>query len=126
MAEKKTEEKELKMTGLFKDWFLDYSSYVILDRAVPHIEDGLKPVQRRILHAMYVNGDGSMTKSAKVQGQAMAYHPHGDSSIYGAMVTMGQKGLLMDTQGNWGNILTGDGAAAPRYTECRLSKLALG
>lgn len=125
MEEKKTEEKELKMTGLFKDWFLDYSSYVILDRAVPHIEDGLKPVQRRILHAMYVNGDGAMTKSAKVQGQAMAYHPHGDSSIYGAMVTMGQKGLLMDTQGNWGNILTGDGAAAPRYTECRLSKLAL-
>jgi len=113
-----------KLSGMFKDWFLDYSSYVILDRAVPHIEDGLKPVQRRVLHAMYTHGDGTLTKAAKVVGQVMAYHPHGDSSIYGALVTLGQKGLLIDTQGNWGNIITGDGAAAARYIECRLSKFA--
>ena len=113
-----------KLSGMFKDWFLDYSSYVILDRAVPHIEDGLKPVQRRVLHAMNVHGDGTLTKAAKVVGQVMAYHPHGDASIYGALVTLGQKGLLIDTQGNWGNIITGDGAAAPRYIECRLSKFA--
>ncbi len=124
MAEELNEGQEYKISGMFKDWFLDYSSYVILDRAVPHIEDGLKPVQRRVLHAMNVHGDGSMTKAAKVVGQVMAYHPHGDSSIYGALVTLGQKGLLIDTQGNWGNIITGDGAAAARYIECRLSKFA--
>lgn len=116
--------EQFKLSGMFQDWFLDYSSYVILDRAVPHIEDGLKPVQRRVLHAMNVHGDGTLTKAAKVVGQVMAYHPHGDSSIYGALVTLGQKNLLIDTQGNWGNILTGDGAAAARYIECRLSKFA--
>lgn len=124
MEEELKQGEELKLTGMFKDWFLDYSSYVILDRAVPHIEDGLKPVQRRVLHAMNVHGDGSLTKAAKVVGQVMAYHPHGDSSIYGALVTLGQKGLLIDTQGNWGNIITGDGAAAARYIECKLSKFA--
>lgn len=124
MEEELKERKEFKLSGMFKDWFLDYSSYVILDRAVPHIEDGLKPVQRRVLHAMNVHGDGTMTKAAKVVGQVMAYHPHGDSSIYGALVTLGQKGLLIDTQGNWGNVITGDGAAAARYIECRLSKFA--
>lgn len=124
MEEELKQGEELKLTGMFKDWFLDYSSYVILDRAVPHIEDGLKPVQRRVLHAMNVHGDGSLTKAAKVVGQVMAYHPHGDASIYGALVTLGQKGLLIDTQGNWGNIITGDGAAAARYIECKLSKFA--
>lgn len=124
MEEELKDGKEYKLSGMFKDWFLDYSSYVILDRAVPHIEDGLKPVQRRVLHAMNVHGDGSLTKAAKVVGQVMAYHPHGDSSIYGALVTLGQKGLLIDTQGNWGNVITGDGAAAARYIECRLSKFA--
>ena len=124
MEEDLEKESEFKLTGMFKDWFLDYSSYVILDRAVPHIEDGLKPVQRRILHAMKAHGDGTMTKAAKVVGQVMAYHPHGDASIYGALVTLAQKNLLIDTQGNWGNIITGDDAAAPRYIECRLSKFA--
>lgn len=116
--------EEFKLTGMFKDWFLDYASYVILDRAVPHVNDGLKPVQRRVLHAMKEHGDGSLTKAAKVVGQVMAYHPHGDSSIYGALVTLGQKNLLIDTQGNWGNIITGDEAAAARYIECKLSKFA--
>ena len=116
--------KKYKLSGMFKDWFLDYSSYVILDRAVPHIVDGLKPVQRRVLQAMYVNDDGSLTKAAKVVGQVMAYHPHGDQSIFGALVTLGQKNLLIDTQGNWGNIITGDPNAAGRYIECRLSKFA--
>lgn len=124
MEEELKDGNEYKLSGMFRDWFLDYSSYVILDRAVPHIEDGLKPVQRRVLHAMNVHGDGSLTKAAKVVGQVMAYHPHGDSSIYGALVTLGQKGLLIDTQGNWGNVITGDGAAAARYIECRLSKFA--
>lgn len=124
MEEELKDGNEYKLSGMFKDWFLDYSSYVILDRAVPHIEDGLKPVQRRVLHAMNVHGDGSLTKAAKVVGQVMAYHPHGDSSIYGALVTLGQKNLLIDTQGNWGNVITGDGAAAARYIECRLSKFA--
>ena len=117
-------ENTTKLSGMFRDWFLDYSSYVILDRAVPHIEDGLKPVQRRVLHAMNAHGDGSLTKAAKVVGQVMAYHPHVDASIGGALVTLGQKGLMIDTQGNWGNILTGDDAAAPRYIECKLSKFA--
>jgi len=116
--------RKYKLSGMFKDWFLDYSSYVILQRAVPHIVDGLKPVQRRVLHAMHVNDDGSLTKAAKVVGQVMAYHPHGDQSIFGALVQLGQKNLLIDTQGNWGNIITGDPNAAGRYIECRLSKFA--
>lgn len=116
--------RKFKLSGMFKDWFLDYSSYVILQRAVPHIVDGLKPVQRRVLHAMYVNDDNSMTKAAKAVGQVMAYHPHGDQSIFGALVQLGQKNLLIDTQGNWGNIITGDPNAAGRYIECRLSKFA--
>ena len=109
---------------MFKEWFLDYASYVILYRAVPHIVDGLKPVQRRVLHAMYNMDDGSFTKVANIVGQAMAYHPHGDASILGALVQLGQKGLAVDCQGNWGNILTGDSNAAPRYIEARLSKFA--
>nr|AIF26527.1 putative DNA topoisomerase IV subunit A [uncultured bacterium fosmid pJB42G5] len=116
--------RKFKLSGMFKDWFLDYSSYVILQRAVPHIVDGLKPVQRRVLHAMHVNDDGTLTKAAKVVGQVMAYHPHGDQSIFGALVQLGQKNLLIDTQGNWGNIITGDSNAAGRYIECRLSKFA--
>ena len=115
---------KFKLSGMFKDWFLDYSSYVILQRAVPHIVDGLKPVQRRVLHAMYKMDDGSHTKVANIVGQAMQYHPHGDASILGALVQLGQKGLLIDCQGNWGNILTGDSNAAPRYIEARLSKFA--
>ena len=113
-----------KLSGMFKDWFLDYSSYVILQRAVPHIVDGLKPVQRRVLHAMSRMDDGAYTKVANIVGQAMQYHPHGDASILGALVQLGQKGLLIDCQGNWGNILTGDSNAAPRYIEARLSKFA--
>ena len=113
-----------KLSGMFKDWFLDYASYVILQRAVPHIVDGLKPVQRRVLHAMYRMDDGNYTKVANIVGQAMQYHPHGDASILGALVQLGQKGLAIDCQGNWGNILTGDSNAAPRYIEARLSKFA--
>ena len=113
------------MTGMYKNWFLDYASYVILERAVPHLEDGLKPVQRRILHAMKCVEDGRYNKVANVVGQAMQYHPHGDASIKDALVQLGQKGLLIDMQGNWGNILTGDEAAAARYIEARLSKFAL-
>ncbi|MCM1503305.1 MAG: DNA gyrase/topoisomerase IV subunit A [Bacteroidales bacterium] len=116
--------RKFKLSGMFKDWFLDYSSYVILDRAVPHIVDGLKPVQRRVLHAMYCIDDGSLTKVANIVGQAMQYHPHGDASILGALVQLGQKDLLIDCQGNWGNILTGDPNAAARYIEARLSKFA--
>ena len=116
--------KRYKLSGMFKDWFLDYASYVILQRAVPHIVDGLKPVQRRVLHTMSEMDDGRYTKVANIVGQAMQYHPHGDASILGALVTIGQKGLLVDCQGNWGNILTGDGNAAPRYIEARLSKFA--
>ena len=112
------------LQGQFKTWFLDYASYVILERAVPAIEDGLKPVQRRILHAMDKNDDGRFTKVATIIGRAMEYHPHGDASIGDALVNMGQKDLLIETQGNWGNIATGDDAAAPRYIEARLSKLA--
>ena len=113
------------LTGMYQDWFLDYASYVILERAVPAIEDGLKPVQRRILHAMKTVDDGKYNKVANIVGQTMQYHPHGDASIGDALVQLGQKDLLIDCQGNWGNILTGDGAAAPRYIEARLSKFAL-
>jgi len=110
--------------GLYKNWFLDYASYVILERAVPYIEDGLKPVQRRILHSMYEMEDGRYNKVANVIGNTMKYHPHGDASIGDALVQMGQRDLLIDTQGNWGNIHTGDSAAAARYIESRLSKFA--
>ena len=114
-----------KLTGMYQNWFLDYASYVILERAVPHIEDGLKPVQRRILHTMKCCDDGRYNKVQNIVGQAMAYHPHGDASIKDALVQIGQKDFLIDTQGNWGNILTGDDAAAGRYIEARLSKFAL-
>lgn len=114
-----------KLTGMYKEWFLDYASYVILERAVPHVEDGLKPVQRRILHAMKKLDDGRYNKVANIIGSTMQYHPHGDASIGDALVQLGQKELLIDCQGNWGNILTGDSAAAPRYIEARLSKFAL-
>ncbi len=114
-----------KVTGMYKEWFLDYASYVILERAVPAIEDGFKPVQRRIMHSMKELDDGRYNKVANVVGHTMQYHPHGDASIADAMVQIGQKDLLIDTQGNWGNILTGDGAAASRYIEARLSKFAL-
>ena len=115
----------VKVTGMYKDWFLDYASYVILERAVPTINDGLKPVQRRILHSMKDLDDGRYNKVANIVGHTMQYHPHGDASIADAMVQIGQKELLIDTQGNWGNILTGDRAAASRYIEARLSKFAL-
>lgn len=114
-----------KVTGMYEDWFLDYASYVILERAVPAIEDGLKPVQRRILHSMKELDDGRYNKVANIVGHTMQYHPHGDMSISDAMVQVGQKELLIDMQGNWGNILTGDRAAASRYIEARLSKFAL-
>ncbi|MDR2889996.1 MAG: DNA gyrase/topoisomerase IV subunit A [Alistipes sp.] len=113
------------LRGLYKDWWLDYASYVILERAVPHVEDGLKPVQRRILHSMKRLDDGRYNKVANVIGHTMQFHPHGDASIGDALVALGQKDLLIDCQGNWGNILTGDGAAAARYIEARLSKFAL-
>ena len=119
------EDDSRRLTGMYKNWFLDYASYVILERAVPHLADGLKPVQRRILHAMKCVEDGRFNKVANVVGQAMQYHPHGDASIKDALVQLGQKGLLIDMQGNWGNILTGDEAAAGRYIEARLSKFAL-
>lgn len=121
----KTEETITKVTGMYRDWFLDYASYVILERAVPAIEDGFKPVQRRIMQSMKDLDDGRYNKVANIVGHTMQYHPHGDASIGDAMVQIGQKDLLIDTQGNWGNILTGDGAAAPRYIEARLSKFAL-
>ncbi|MGB0789040.1 MAG: DNA gyrase/topoisomerase IV subunit A, partial [Marinirhabdus sp.] len=114
-----------RVSGMYRDWFLDYASYVILERAVPAIEDGLKPVQRRIMHSMKDLDDGRYNKVANIVGHTMQYHPHGDASIADAMVQMGQKDLLIDTQGNWGNILTGDRAAASRYIEARLSKFAL-
>ncbi len=113
------------LSGMYRSWFLDYASYVILERAVPNIEDGLKPVQRRILHSMKRMDDGRYNKVANIVGHTMQFHPHGDQSIGGALVQLGQKGYLIDTQGNWGNILTGDRAAAPRYIEARLTKLAL-
>ena len=114
-----------KLTGMYKNWFLDYASYVILERAVPHVGDGLKPVQRRILHAMKVIDDGRYNKVANIVGQTMQYHPHGDASIKDALVQLGQKDLLIDCQGNWGNILTGDEAAAGGVTSrrgCRNSR----
>ncbi len=120
-----TENNVIGVSDLYKGWFLDYASYVILERAVPAINDGLKPVQRRILHAMKEMDDGRYNKVANIVGQSMQYHPHGDMSITDALVNMGQRDLLIDTQGNWGNILTGDDAAAARYIEARLSKLAL-
>ena len=113
------------LSGMYQNWFLDYASYVILERAVPHIEDGLKPVQRRILHSMKRMDDGRYNKVANIVGHTMQFHPHGDASIGDALVQLGQKDLLIDTQGNWGNILTGSSAAAPRYIEARLSKFAL-
>ena len=116
--------KKYKLSGMFKDWFLDYSSYVILQRAVPNIVDGLKPVQRRVLHAMYEHDTGAYSKVAGIVGEAMHFHPHGDASILGALVQLGQKGYAIDCQGNWGNILTGDTNAAGRYIEARLSKFA--
>ena len=120
------EENVKKLTGMYKNWFLDYASYVILERAVPHVDDGLKPVQRRILHTMKRHcAEGVRTKVQSIVGDVMKYHPHGDASIKDALVQLGQKGLLIDTQGNWGNILTGDDAAAGRYIEARLSKFAL-
>ena len=118
-------DKKLQLSGMYENWFLDYASYVILERAVPHIEDGLKPVQRRILHSMKELDDGRFNKVANIVGNTMQYHPHGDASICDALVQLGQKDLLVDTQGNWGNILTGDGAAASRYIEARLSEFAL-
>ena len=111
--------------GMFETWFVEYASYVILDRAVPHIDDGLKPVQRRIMHSLRELEDGRYNKVANAVGNTMKYHPHGDVSITDALVGLGQKELLIDTQGNWGNIITGDPAAAPRYIEARLSKFAL-
>jgi topoisomerase-4 subunit A len=114
-----------QLSGMYQSWFLDYASYVILERAVPHINDGLKPVQRRILHSMKMLDDGRYNKVANIVGHTMQFHPHGDASIGDALVQMGQKDLLVDCQGNWGNILTGDGAAAPRYIEARLSRFAL-
>ena len=119
-----SDSRKFKLSGMFKEWYLDYASYTILDRAVPHIVDGLKPVQRRVLHTMFTMDDGRYTKVANIVGQAMQYHPHGDASILGALVNLGQKGFTVDCQGNWGNILTGDSNAAPRYIEARLSKFA--
>ncbi len=120
-----TPDKRTVLQGMFRDWYLEYASYVILERAVPHIEDGLKPVQRRILHSMQTLDDGRFNKVANIVGNTMQYHPHGDASIGDALVQLGQKELLIDTQGNWGNILTGDSAAAPRYIEARLSEFAI-
>jgi topoisomerase-4 subunit A len=117
--------KVTSLDGLYENWFLDYASFVILDRAVPHINDGLKPVQRRILHSLKEMDDGRFNKAANVIGNTMKYHPHGDASIGDAMVQIGQKNLLIDCQGNWGDPITGDSAAAPRYIEARLSKFAL-
>lgn len=114
-----------RLPGMYENWFLNYASYVILERAVPHLDDGLKPVQRRILHTMKRMDDGRYNKVANIVGETMKFHPHGDASIYDALVQLGQKNLLIDTQGNWGNILTDDSAAAPRYIEARLSKFAL-
>ena len=118
-------ENVIQISGMYQEWFLDYASYVILERAVPHLNDGLKPVQRRILHSMKEMDDGRYNKVANIIGNTMKYHPHGDASIGDALVQVGQKDLLVDCQGNWGNIYTGDRAAAPRYIEARLTKFAL-
>ncbi|MBK5192446.1 MAG: DNA gyrase/topoisomerase IV subunit A [Flavobacteriaceae bacterium] len=123
--EEQHNDKLIRITGMYKDWFLDYASYVILERAVPAVEDGFKPVHRRIMHSMKDLDDGRYNKVANIVGHTMQYHPHGDASIGDAMVQIGQKDLLIDAQGNWGNVLTGDRAAAPRYIEARLSKFAL-
>ena len=127
VGEQSSEElhKLMPLTGMYQDWFLDYASYVILERAVPHLHDGLKPVQRRILHSMRRMDDGRYNKVANIIGHTMQFHPHGDASIGDALVQLGQKDILIDTQGNWGNILTGDNAAAPRYIEARISKFGL-
>jgi topoisomerase-4 subunit A len=126
LAEKNGDDDAIYVDDMYGDWFLDYASYVILERAVPHADDGLKPVQRRILHSMKELEDGRYNKVANVIGNTMKYHPHGDASIGDAMIQLGQKDLLIDTQGNWGNVLTGDSAAAPRYIEARLTPFALG
>jgi topoisomerase-4 subunit A len=123
--EKEGEDNVISLKGMYKDYFLDYASYVILERAVPSIEDGLKPVQRRILHSLRQMDDGRYHKVANVIGQTMQYHPHGDAAIGGALVKLGQKDLLIDPQGNWGDFRTGDSAAAARYIEARLTKFAL-
>ena len=120
----KEQYKTIHLNGMYENWFLDYASYVILERAVPDINDGLKPVQRRLLHAMKQLDDGRYNKVANIIGHTMQYHPHGDASIGDALVQLGQKELCIDMQGNWGNILTGDSAAASRYIEARLSKFA--
>ncbi|MEO0043653.1 MAG: hypothetical protein RL329_3101, partial [Bacteroidota bacterium] len=119
------EDKIISLNHMYQDYFLDYASYVILERAVPAVEDGLKPVQRRILHALREMDDGRYHKVANVIGQTMQFHPHGDASITDALVHMGQKDLLIDCQGNWGDVRTGDSAAAARYIEARLTKFAL-
>ena len=129
MAKSKATDIQNNSTGLhgqYKNWFLDYASYVILERAVPAVEDGLKPVQRRILHAMKEMDDGRFNKVANIIGQTMQYHPHGDASIGDALVNMGQKDLLIETQGNWGDVRTGDEAAAPRYIEGTLKQVCIG
>ena len=120
-----SDEKLVRVTGMYKDWFLDYASYVILERAIPNIFDGLKPVQRRILHSMKELDDSRFNKVANIVGHTMQFHPHGDASIEDALVNMGQKDLLIDTQGNWGDVGTGDKAAASRYIEARLSKFGI-
>ncbi|MBT6807922.1 MAG: DNA gyrase/topoisomerase IV subunit A, partial [Flavobacteriales bacterium] len=126
-GENNTEKHEnvIHVSGMYKNWFLDYASYVILERSVPYLKDGLKPVQRRILHSLKQLDDGRYHKVANVIGHTMKYHPHGDASIGDAMVQIGNKNLLLDMQGNWGNTATGDRAAAPRYIEVRLTKFAL-
>ena len=124
-SDMKEDKVKHQLTGMYQNWFLDYASYVILERAVPHLGDGLKPVQRRILHSMKRLDDGRYNKVANIVGHTMQFHPHGDASIGDALVQLGQKDLLIDSQGNWGNILTGASAAAPRYIEARLSKFAL-
>src|SRR5690554_4709409 len=123
-SDEKLSHNIIPISGLYEQWFLDYASYVILDRAVPHINDGFKPVQRRILHSLKEMDDGRFNKAANVIGNTMKYHPHGDASIGDAMVQIGQKDLLIDCQGNWGDPITGDSAAAARYIEARLSKFA--
>ncbi|MGB4283402.1 MAG: DNA gyrase subunit A, partial [Bacteroidales bacterium] len=120
-----SEYRTITLRGMYENWFLDYATYVIMERAIPEMADGLKPVQRRLLHAMYEMDDGRYNKVANIIGQTMKYHPHGDQSIGDALIQLGQKELLIDCQGNWGNIFTGDQAAAPRYIEARLSKFSL-
>ena len=124
-SENQSDDILIPISGMYKDWFIDYASYVILERAVPSVEDGLKPVKRRILHSMKDLDDGRFNKVANIVGHTMQYHPHGDASISDAIVQIGQKDLLIETQGNWGNILTGDSAAASRYIEARLSQFAI-